>query len=74
MNAHKEYRIMVRSRKDGKWYHATIGVKKIYTNEAEALAAAEKYIARDAAREFPNWTDYKIMTRSVTEWEDAIAE
>lgn len=71
MATHKEYKIMVKSKRDGGWYRVTHGVKNVYKDKGEALKAAERYMKNDREREWSNWTECKLLERTVTEWEDA---
>lgn len=63
----KEYKIMLLSIKDGKWYnrrHAGVYTKK------DAIVIAEMCMEVDSAREYPNFSAYKIMERTVSKWKE----
>ena len=68
----KEYKVMVKSIKDGKWYRAHVGphIRAPFKSEEGAVLYAEAFIAHERKKEYPSYSEYKIMTREVTPWED----
>ena len=64
----KEYKVMLLSIKDGKWYNRRHA--GIYTKKDDAIIIAETCMDADSTREYPNFSAYKIMERTVSEWKE----
>lgn len=67
----KEYKVMVKSIKTGQWFRATTYCRTAkFKNESEAVVYAKAYMDREMKKDFPNYSEYKIMAREVGPWED----
>lgn len=68
----KEYKIMFKSIKLGDWIRPfNLCRKGIFKDESEAIEYAKDYLRRDQEREYPAYSDYKILCREVSEWKEA---
>lgn len=66
-----EYKVMVKSVKDGKWYRANKYYHRgIFKTQHDAEHYAKALIRHEQEKKYPNFSEYKIMTREVSEWTD----
>ena len=67
----KEYKIMLKSIRTGEWVRAAaLYHRGVFMTKERAVQYAKDYISREQKKEYPNYSDYKIMEREVGEWRD----
>ena len=62
----KEYKVMVKAIKTGEWVRAGNTLKSEY----QAAAYGKLFIEHEQKKKYPNYSEYKIMTRDVSKWEE----
>ena len=65
-----EYKVMVKSIKDGKWYRNSCYPNGLLKTQYDAEHYAKAFIKHEQEQKYPRYSEYKIMTREVSEWTD----
>lgn len=68
----KEYKVMVKGIKTGEWIRAHNGMHRSGTFKSKdaAILYADAFMVAEQKKRYPAYSEYKIMTREVTPWED----
>ena len=62
----KEYKVMAKSVKTGEWFRVSTN----FSLKSKAVNFGKLFMTNERKRDIARYSDYKIMAREVTPWED----